>query len=96
MKRVNNNRGRDQEKLTVMKHLSNQKAKYEAKEKMIVDGDFIEEVDAYSEETHSDLGDYDDDHGSNRKLMGGAEVIKTGKTLLQSSNEMLFALQTNG
>lgn len=71
VKRVNNNRGIDKERLTVMKHLHNLKIKFEAKEKIIVDGDFIEEVDAYSEETHSDLIDYDEDEqASSRRRTG--------------------------
>jgi hypothetical protein len=61
VKRINNSRTNGKEHLTLMKHLYNQKLKFEAKEKIIVDGDFIEEVDAYSEETHSDLIDFDDE-----------------------------------
>jgi len=71
VKRINNNRGSGKETLTVMKHLHNLKIKLEAKEKIIIDGDFIEEVDAYSEETHSDLIDYEDYEASSRRRGGG-------------------------
>jgi hypothetical protein len=70
VKRINNNRGSEKERLTVMKHLHNLKIKLEAKEKIIVDGDFIEEVDAYSEETHSDMIDYEDEEPASSRRRG--------------------------
>lgn len=75
VKKVNNSRGPEQEKLSVMNYLNKLYTQFKnANNKMIDDGGFIEEVNAYSEETHSDLTDYEQNDPSH---VGGANLNKS-------------------
>lgn len=75
------------DKLTVMKYLNNQKAKMEQTNDRIND-QFIQEVDEYSEEDHSESGMYD----NNRK--GGGVNFKASKTGVGIGNSE-FDIGTN-